>query len=137
MFDGLAGRMKISIRDGYIFSEADFSSPIDPSEAKNYLRRLFEICRKRRTGKILLDCRKLKGPFHFTLLLDLAQFLACEQSSFCIALWVLEKQITPDKFLETYLTNRGLRIKDATRLDEAVKWLKSQPSATFESCNMK
>lgn len=118
--------MKVSFRDGYIFAEVDFSSPIEPSEAKDFLRRLFAICRRRRMGKVLLDCRKLKGPFSFSFLLDLAKFLASEQSSCCIALWVLEKQITPDKFLETYLTNRGLRIKDATRLDEALKWLKSQ-----------
>jgi hypothetical protein len=87
-----------------------------------------ETARKRGLRRLLCDITRLAGlEANRTTVMD--RFMASERvaflfpTDFSVAFLAKPEQMRADRFGETVMLNRGLRVKVTTNLDEALKWL--------------
>ena len=115
---------QIDPKDGYLYAEVWGTFDLD--QAKEMYPRIFDAIHEHAESKICIDFRRLEGDISILARYELGVLMAkvkAKSQPIQIACIGTKKQVLRDKFLEMVAINRGVNIKIATDIEEALQWL--------------
>jgi len=121
--------LAIEIADGVV--RAVVSGAFSYEGARAAFEEILDHARDHGCTRVLIDARRIEGHLSTEARFDLGALMAqLRGPGIRIALVGTEKQVWPDRFLETVAVNRGANARVSTNVEEAMAWLDPDGSRT-------